>query len=72
MCAGADEIYIREWDLEVFDTESRDSWAIVLFMGISQPMIFYGKDRVTPADGGMHRSAAAARGPASGLKRGDG
>jgi hypothetical protein len=25
MCAGADEIYIREQNIEVFDTESRDS-----------------------------------------------
>jgi Ca-activated chloride channel family protein len=47
--AGADEISIREEDLEVFETEHLAQCATVLMIDISHSMVLYGEDRITPA-----------------------
>lgn len=46
---GADEIEVREEDLEVHETEHLSSCASVLLVDISHSMILYGEDRITPA-----------------------
>jgi Ca-activated chloride channel homolog len=46
---GADEFFITEGDLEVYETENLSQASTVLMIDISHSMILYGEDRITPA-----------------------
>ena len=49
MRRGADDLALRESDLEVHETEHATSCATVLCLDVSHSMVLYGEDRITPA-----------------------
>jgi uncharacterized protein with von Willebrand factor type A (vWA) domain len=46
---GIDKFFLKEDDIEIYETEQQTSVSSVLLIDISHSMILYGEDRITPA-----------------------